>query len=61
MPLRENLPVDLLEDEAGEKKEEEARVNPAEIDLLALAEEVVTLLRHELRLENERRGRHQFW
>jgi hypothetical protein len=38
--------------------------SPAEIediDLQALAEIIVALLKRELRLENERRGWHQVW
>ncbi|HOU12869.1 MAG TPA: hypothetical protein PKZ84_07105 [Anaerolineae bacterium] len=43
---------------SGQRVNEEAVPgNSAEVDLQALAEEIVALLKEELRVENERRGR----
>lgn len=40
---------------------DETVVNIEALDLEALAEEVVKLLKQELRVENERRGWHRVW
>lgn len=46
------------EDEDGEDDE---LIDIEDIDLQALAEEVVALLKQELRVEDERRGWHRVW
>lgn len=42
-------------------EDEEVVVKVDDLDLDALAEEVVKLLKQELRVENERRGWHRVW
>jgi hypothetical protein len=41
--------------------EDDESIDIEDIDLQALAEEVVALLKQELRLEGERRGWHRVW
>lgn len=41
--------------------EDDDSIDIEDLDLQALAEEVVKLLRRELQLENERRGWHRVW
>ena len=45
----------------NEDNEDDESIDIEDIDLQALAEEVVALLKQELRLEDERRGWHRVW
>jgi hypothetical protein len=45
----------------SEDDEDDDAIDIEDIDLQALAEEVVALLKRELRLEDERRGWHRVW
>jgi hypothetical protein len=49
------------EDEDDEDNEDDESIDIEDIDLQALAEEVVALLKQELRLEGERWGWHRVW
>ena len=44
-----------------DEDDESIDIDIEDIDLQALAEEVVALLKQELRLEGERRGWHRVW
>jgi hypothetical protein len=45
----------------SEDDEDDESIDIEDIDLQALAEELVALLKQELRLEDERRGWHHVW
>jgi hypothetical protein len=55
-----NLP-DVFRSEGADDPSVEVEDIDEDIDLQALAEEVVALLKQELRLERERQGWHQVW
>ena len=55
------VPSYLFGSEEYSESEMDSPVEIEDIDLQALAERVVALLKRELRLENERRGWHRVW